>query len=136
VGILIDTNILIGWEKGRLDLAAQFTERAEEDVFVSVVTFSELIHGVHRAKDPGIVRSRTEFVEQVIAQFPSLAIDLVTARIHARLWADLEAVGTPIGAHDTWIAATSLQHGLTLVTDNVREFQRIPGLSVENWLVP
>jgi tRNA(fMet)-specific endonuclease VapC len=44
--------------------------------------------------------------------------------------------GTPIGAHDTWIAAICLVHQLTLVTDNVREFQRVPGLSVENWLAP
>ena len=136
MGVLIDTNILIGWEKGRLDLDAQISAGGEEDVFVSVITASELLHGIHRAVDPAIIRRRTEFVEQLIVRFPALDIDLTTARTHARLWADLEAAGTPIGAHDTWIAATSLRHGLTLVTDNVRDFQRVPGLTVESWLGP
>jgi tRNA(fMet)-specific endonuclease VapC len=136
MGVLIDTNMPIAWENGRLDLAAQTAGRAEEDVFVSVVTVSELLHGIHRAINPPIVQRRTEFVERLIARFPALDIDLATARVHAQLWADLEAAGTPIGAHDTWIAATSLHPGLTLVTDNLREFHRVPGLTVENWLVP
>jgi tRNA(fMet)-specific endonuclease VapC len=134
VGILIDTNILIGWEKGRFDLAAELKARGEEDVFLSVITVSELLHGIHRAKDASIVQARSRFVEQVILRFPALDVDVVTARVHARLWADLEAAGSPIGAHDTWIAATCLHHGLTLVTDNLREFQRVAGLVAENWL--
>jgi predicted nucleic acid-binding protein len=101
---------------------------------VSVITVSELLHGIHRGRDPNIIKTRSNFVEQVIVRFPALVADIATARIHARLWADLETAGTPIGAHDTWIAATCLQYGLTLVTGNVREFQRVPGLSVENWL--
>jgi predicted nucleic acid-binding protein len=136
MGILIDTNILIGWEKGRLDLAAEINTRGEDSIYVSVITVSELLHGIHRAKDSAIIQGRTGFVEGLIGRFPVLSVDLATARVHARLWADLEAAGTPIGAHDTWIAATCLQHGLTLVTDNVREFLRVPALVVENWLAP
>lgn len=52
------------------------------------------------------------------------------ARLHAAIWAQLEAAGEIIAAHDLWIAATSLTHGLTLVTRNVRDFERVPGLEV------
>jgi tRNA(fMet)-specific endonuclease VapC len=61
----------------------------------------------------------------------------ITSRVadsYGQLRAQLEAAGTPIGPNDTWIAAEALHHKLVLVTDNVREFSRVPGLPVENWL--
>ena len=62
-----------------------------------------------------------------------LAFDSECAAIAARIRADLEAAGTPIGPHDTLIAATALRHQATLVTRNVREFSRVPGLLWVNW---
>ena len=53
---------------------------------------------------------------------------------YAQLRAQLEAAGTPIGPNDTWIAAEAVHHKLVLVTHNTREFERVPGLKVENWL--
>lgn len=95
-----------------------------------------MLHGIARAKVPAIQAKRTKFVEQLLVDFPVVAIDIATARIHASLWADLETRGVMIGRHDAWIAATCLQHGLAIVTDNENEFRKVPGLAVENWLAP
>lgn len=133
MGALIDASILIEEEKGRLDLNERLRDRSDE-VFLSVVTASELLHGVHRAKDAGVRDRRSAWVEAILARFPLLPIDLATARVHARLAAELAAKGTKIGPHDTWLAAVCLTYGLEMVTANLREFERVPGLVVESWL--
>jgi tRNA(fMet)-specific endonuclease VapC len=69
----------------------------------------------------------------VLERFPILGVDLATARAHAQLWAQLASEGRMIGPHDLWLAAACLAHGLALVTANVREFERVPGLTLENW---
>lgn len=107
--------------------------REEEEFFISVVTASELLHGVHRAAAPDVRARRSAFVEAVLERFPILAIDLATARTHAQLWAQLASTGSLIGPNDLWIAAACIARGLTLVTGNVREFRRVPGLAIESW---
>jgi predicted nucleic acid-binding protein len=107
--------------------------RESEGFFLSVITASGLLNGVHRAEDPGVRARRSAFVEGVLGSFPLLPIEIATARMHARLWADLAAHGQPIGAQDLWIASACLSHGLSLVTSNLREFGRVPGLEVEDW---
>jgi tRNA(fMet)-specific endonuclease VapC len=134
VAILIDASILIAWERGRFDLPTQIAARRATDINLSVITASE--YGVARAVDPALRSNRSQFVEQILAQFPLVPMDLDTARVHAQIWADLDQAGTPIGRHDAWIAATCLQYAMSLVTANEREFRRVPGLVVENWLQP
>jgi predicted nucleic acid-binding protein len=107
--------------------------REEEAFYLSVVTISELLHGVHRAADRARRARRSAYVEAVLDQFPILPVDLPTARAHAELWAGLAAAGTPVGAHDLWIAATAVSRGLILATVDRREFDRVPGLVVESW---
>jgi len=136
VGILIDSSILIEHERGRLDLTEHLAGREEDEFFVSVVSASELLHGVHRAREPGVRARRSAFVEAVLERFPLLGIELSTARTHARLWADLAVAGTPVRPNDLWLAATAVTHGLTLVTANVREFSHVPGLAVQDWSAP
>jgi tRNA(fMet)-specific endonuclease VapC len=136
VGVLIDASVLIEHERGRLDLAARVRGREEAPFFLSVVTVSELLHGVHRADSRVRRGKRSAFVEGVIERFPLLPVDLPTARLHAELWADLSGQGRLIGAHDLWLAAAALAHGLTLATANLREFGRVPGLDVEDWSKP
>lgn len=133
MGVLIDATVLIEWERGGLDPDARARGREEEPFFLSMVTVSELLHGVHRAADRTRRARRSAFVEAVIDRFPLLAIDLPTARTHAEVWAGLASEGRLIGPHDLWIAAAALAHGLTLATANVREFERVPGLVVEDW---
>ena len=133
MAVLIDASILIEAERGRLDLVKEVAARQDDDFLLSVVTASELLHGVHRATQPKIRNTRSAFVEAVLERFPVLPIDLGTARAHARISAELAADGQLIGAHDLWLAATCLAHGLRIVTANVREFRRVPGLVVEEW---
>lgn len=134
MGILIDTSVLIRHERGRLDLESRLADRGEEGFFLSVVTASELLHGIHRAGDPAIRARRSAFVEAVLARFPLLEIDLGTARVHAQIGADLKMSGTLIGPNDLWLAATCIARGLSIATGNVEEFNRVAGLRVEDWL--
>jgi tRNA(fMet)-specific endonuclease VapC len=133
VGILIDASVLIGIERAT-SLEQRLSGREDDEFFVSVVTASELLHGVHRARSADIRARRSAFVEAVLSRFPLLAIDLPTARAHAQLWADLASRGAMIGTHDLWIAAACVAHGLSLATRNAREFERVPGLTTEVWL--
>ena len=132
MGFLIDSTVLIDYERGIIDLGGRLA-RGDEEIFVSVVTASELLHGVHRAQDVGIRGRRSKFVEGILGSFPLLPVDLATARVHALLGSTLAAAGTLIGSHDLWLAATCLTHGLTMVTSNLREFKRVPKLRVETW---
>jgi len=133
MGVLIDASILIEAERGRLDLEPHVARHGEDEAFLSVITASELLHGVHRATDSDIRARRAALVEAVLERFPLLSVDLVCARAHARLWAELRQTGALIGPHDLWLASTCLAHGLTMVTGNVREFARLPGLHFEVW---
>ncbi len=101
----------------------------EEDAAISVITVSELLHGVHRAH--GAIRSkRRAFVEHLLATVEPVPITEPVARVHAEVWAELAGRGEVVGAHDLWIAATALTHGLGVATLNVADFGRVPGLRV------
>ena len=133
MGILIDSSVLIAWERDRLDLHAQLVEHAEEDFAISAITASELLDGVHRASNSAQRRRREAFVEGLLARIPIISFDAVAARIHARLSAELAAQGTAVGPHDLIIAATALTKGYIVTTRDERSFPRIPGLSYQRW---
>ena len=82
---------------------------------------------------PEAAAPRLQALEQLLAPVQLLPFDSECAACAARLRVALEAVGTPIGPHDTLIAATALRHQGTLVTRNAREFARVPGLQWVNW---
>jgi predicted nucleic acid-binding protein len=132
VGVLIDTSVLIGVERGVVDVDKFVARRSDEPFFISAITASELLHGVHRATNDAVRRARSAFVESILASFPILPIDLEIARSHAQLWANLAAAGNLIGPHDMWLAATCIARGFSIATTNVREFERVDGLKVEN----
>lgn len=127
MAVLIDTTVLVNAERRRqsLDQAVGDQDRA-----ISVVTASELLHGVHRAQTGAVRARRSAFVEHVISAIEPLPITTAIARAHAEIWAELENDGNLIGAHDLWIAATALGHGMDVVTANTRDFERVPGLNV------
>lgn len=133
MGILIDASVLTEHERGGVDVDPHVSGREDDIFYLSVITVSELLHGVHRAADPHRRAKRSAFVETVIDRFPLLPVDLPTARIHAELWAELAGAGGIIGSHDLWLGAACLVHDLSLATANVREFSRVPGLQVEDW---
>ena len=133
MGVLIDSSVLIHFERSGRDVSTYVRDHEDEDAFLSVISASELLHGAHRAADQKIKARRLAFVEGVLAALPILPIDLGTARSHAQIWAELARQGSMIGVHDSWLAATCLAHGLRLATSNLREFERVPGLEVEHW---
>lgn len=127
---LIDASVIIRMERqGRTlhDLAALVPD---EPIALASITASELLVGIHRAATPDHRLQRERFVEALLARVPALPFDLVVARVHARLWAQLAEAGQLIGPHDLLIAATAVAHGHAVLTENVREFGRIPGLVV------
>jgi predicted nucleic acid-binding protein len=124
---LIDSSLLIATERGKLN----FDELAgEEEVAISAVTASELLHGVHRAKTSAQRHRRQAFVEGLVAQLPVIAFDLIVARVHASLWADLAARGAAVGERDLMIGATAIAKGYGVATCDERSFPKIPGLKV------
>jgi tRNA(fMet)-specific endonuclease VapC len=127
VAVLIDTTILIDAERRgeALDRAIGEEERA-----ISAITVSELLHGVHRAADEQRRVRREALVEHLLESLEALPVTTAVARTHARIWADLERRGEPIGAHDLWIAATAVTHGMGVATSNGGEFGRVAGLTV------
>ena len=133
MGILIDSSVLIAWERNRLNLESQLAEYATEDFAISAITASELLHGVHRAANPAQRRRREAFVEGLLARLPIISFDAVAARIHARLSAELAANGTAVGPHDLIIAATALTKGYIVTTRDERRFPRMPELSYQRW---
>ena len=133
MGALIDSSVLIDIERGLFDPERVSAEVADTDIAISAITASELLHGVHRASKQRVRSQREAFVERLLELWPVLPFDLTSARIHARLWAELAAKGIPIGAHDLMIGATALAYGLELVTRDKRSFPKIPGLHVLLW---
>ena len=130
MGTLIDSSVLIAAERRTLDLDAAIVADGEEGVAIAAITASELLHGVERATNPAQRQRRAAFVETLLAAFPILPFDLVTARIHASLWATLASKGKSVGLHDLLIGATAIAAGYRVVTRDRRGFERIPGLEV------
>lgn len=128
MAVLIDTDLLIDRERGArahtLDELLGSARRA-----ISVITVSELLHGVHRQR--GAVRAqRRARVEHILAGLRPIPVTVPIARLHAEVGAQLASRGVTVGANDLWIAATALGHGLALATRNVADFERVPGLHV------
>jgi len=105
---------------------------AVRDVCISAITKAELLYGVElsprRRQDEAALRAFLEYAE--VADFPDAA-----APYYAKIRADLKRRGLLIGANDLFIAAHAASLGLTLVTNNTKEFRRVRGLSIENWTV-
>jgi predicted nucleic acid-binding protein len=129
MGLMIDTSVFISFEKSGHPI--DFSSWAgSEKVFISVVSVSELLIGVRRADTEERGMRRSEFVEAVVSGIGVLEFNIACARIHAELYAALSRSGQMIGAHDLMIAATARCHHLSLLTDNIQEFSRVPGLHV------
>ena len=131
MGVILDTSVLIEWERKAGSLDAYAVSHPDEPVGLSVITAAELLHGVHRA-DTAVRRlKRSAYVEQILASFPLYDFDLGVGRVYAELWATLERRGAKVSAHDLIIGATAISRGDTVLTLNRRDFSKIPGLSVE-----
>ena len=128
---LLDTNILSDMVRNpagpaniRLALVGANT------VVTSVIVAGELRHGARRSGSATL----TAKVEGTLDRIPVAGLDGFADQIYAEVRTALEAAGTPISANDMWIASHAIALNCILVTANEREFRRVPGLVVENWL--
>ncbi len=128
---LLDTNacirILNGSSRGVIDRLERLDPA---DVAMSAVVRAELVFGARKSAH---VAENLRLVEAFFEPFVCLPFDRRTADVYGVIRADLEREGRPIGPNDLLIAATAIAHSLTLVTHNVSEFGRVPGLAVEDW---
>jgi len=130
---LLDTNIVSDLVRNPRGLIAQRIEVVGEgSVCTSLVVSAELCFG---ARKKGSRRLSSQ-LEAVLSALDILQLEEPVDACYAGLRLALERAGTPIGGNDMLIAAHALTFGLTLITANEREFSRVPGLSVENWLEP
>ncbi|MBL8475156.1 MAG: type II toxin-antitoxin system VapC family toxin [Methyloversatilis sp.] len=131
---LLDTNILIYLIKQQTSAIAQRIDAlpTEDGLCMSFVTWAELLKGAERStRKTEVVRRLETLTLQVPVRYPSNA---AICRHYAEQATRLKDRGTPIGANDLWIACHALAEGATLVTHNTREFQRVSGLRVEDWV--
>ena len=131
MGYLLDTNILSDLIRNPFGPVAQRIEAVgAKAVCTSIIVAAELRYGSAKKGSP-MLQAR---VEDILATIPVLPLEVPADADYGRQRAQLEASGQPIGGNDLLIAAHALALGLTLVTHNTREFSRIAGLQVEDWL--
>ena len=129
---LLDTNICIYLTKQQHPaLTARFQNLAENEVAMSVITYGELQFGAQKSQKPKQV---LEALERLSLAIHVLVMMHDTSQHYGEIRAHLQKQGTPIGNNDLWIAAHARAEGLILVTNNMREFERVPDLKVENWV--
>lgn len=127
---LIDTSVFIDLVRRGESIRVLDVNLQGEPFAIASITASELLVGAYRSI-PGRNRERQfDFVETLLRDAPILAFDLAIARTHAQLIAGLAATGQMIGANDLLIAATALNRGYSVLTHNLRHFERVPGLVV------
>jgi tRNA(fMet)-specific endonuclease VapC len=130
---LLDTNILIFLIKQKpAHVLARFAQHPVSDVGISAITVAELEYGVAKS---GSAKNRL-VLDGWMQLLQRPAFDQAAAHAYGRVRAVLTQRGQPIGPLDTLIAAHALALNVTLVTNNVREFSRVPGLRVEDWTLP
>ena len=129
---MLDTNALSDLIRNpRGELVRRLSEIEPDAVCTSIVVACELRFGAERKRSDRL----TQRIEELLAALPVLPFDDPADRHYADIRAALERAGTPIGNNDLFIAAHARSRSMTLVTHNVREFERVPGLRVEDWLV-
>ncbi len=129
---LLDTNICIYIAKRKpARVLSRLGRMKPGDVGMSIVTYLELVYGAWKSL---AIAANLARIEQLEILIPAQPLDVDVARHYGRLRAELEATGMPIGPYDLMIAAHALSLGLTLVTNNSREFSRVRGLRIDNWV--
>jgi tRNA(fMet)-specific endonuclease VapC len=129
---LLDTNTCIYIiKRAPPDVYDRFKQLRVGDVGISAITYCELQFGVAKSSRPEENQlALTEFLSPLeVRDFPSRA-----AIVFGQIRAHLQRAGTPIGNYDLLIAAHAMHEGLTLVTNNTKEFNRVSGLKIENWI--
>jgi len=130
--LVLDSNTISYYFRGDPQVVPKLQAVRPADLGVPAIVEYELRYGLLRLPQEAAA-PRLDALAQLLRPMQLLPFDAECAAHAARIRATLDAAGTPIGPHDTLIAATALRHQATLVTRNVREFARVPGLQLLNW---
>ncbi len=130
--LMLDTNICIYIISARPpSVIERFNSFAVGEIGISVITLAELEYGVTKSLQP---RRNREALKRFVSPLEVAAFDAEATMAYGSVRTVLEKRGTPIGAMDLLIAAHAVSLGVALITNNTREFTRVPGLRVENWV--
>lgn len=128
---MLDTNIVIYVVKRKPQAVREVFKRHQGQMCISTVTLGELIYGAERSAQP---ERNLADIEGLAARLEVRPFDAEAAMHFGQLRAELYSLGSPIGPYDMMIAGHARALGLTLVTNNLKEFERVPGLRFENWV--
>ena len=131
---MLDTNMCIYLRQNRpAEVTVRFRQMQHGDAVLSVITYGELLYGAQRSQQqPRALAS----LARLVSLLPVLPLPEEAASAYGEIHAVLEKRCEMIGGNDLWIAAHAKSAGLTLVTNNEREFRRVPGLKLQNWTSP
>lgn len=131
---LLDTNTVSYFLRNHSPaLSSRLLGMAPDSLAISVITAGELRFGVKRLGAGQRATALSQRLEHILESFATLPLPADAGEHYATTRAHLEAKGTPIGGNDLWIAAHALAGDMTVITNNLREFERVPGLKVEDW---
>lgn len=131
-GYLLDSNVVIAAIKGEpRPLLNRIAGLASSRLKLSAVVYAELLYGADKSRRAAVAHAA---LEVIVADFERLPFDATDAIAYGHIRAALERKGNMIGTMDCLIAAQAVARSLVLITDNLREFRRVPGLKCENWL--
>lgn len=129
---LLDTNICIYITKQRpASVLEKFEQLSVGEVGMSTITFGELLYGAEKSHHP---KKALHILEELAGLIPPIPLSTDTGEYYGRIRSKLEKQGKLIGNNDLWIAAHALAADLILVTNNIKEFARVPKLKIENWV--
>ena len=129
---LLDTNICIYIIKKKpIKVFEKFKQIQIGDIAISSITFSELVYGVQKSGNP---EKNKKALQEFLIPIEIINYDYKASLFYGKIRSFLEKKGTPIGALDTLIAAHALSNNIPIITNNEKEFQRVPNLRVENWV--
>ncbi len=130
---LLDTNICIYIAKQKpLSVLQKFEQLAVGEVGMSAITYGELLYGAQKSNHP---KKSLFILKELAGLIPPMPMATEVAKQYGNIRARLEKLGKPIGNNDLWIAAHALALGSIVVTNNVKEFSRVPHLKIENWAI-
>jgi tRNA(fMet)-specific endonuclease VapC len=130
---LLDTNICIYIRRKKPEeVLRRFRTLKQGEAVLSVITFGELVYGAEKSAQRA---AAMELLRELAQMIPVLNLPETAADAYGTVRAELERKGQMIGNNDLWIAAHAKTAGLTLVTNNEREFRRVRGLKIQNWAV-
>ena len=128
---MLDTNICIYAMKNKPEkVLMRFKEEMNNGLCISSITLAELEYGMKHSANP--MKNELALL-RFLAPLSVLPFGADAASIYGEIWAELQSKGTPVGPLDMLIAAHAKAAGITLVTNNVKEFARVLGLEIENW---